>query len=632
MFTRQPEGYDLRPRRRGLTVAAIALAVAYLALTGLGTLWTDYLWYRAVGFRSVWQINLVVSAGLVAAATLVAFLVVWLNLVLADRLSPLYELLQLEDDDELVARFQEWIEPRMRRVRPLAAAGFGVFIGLAASAWRDDFLLFANPTRFEVADPIFGRDLSFFMFTLPFVDGVVGWLFNLLAITAVLVAAVHYLNGGIRLRRGSVPSISSGVKAHVSVLLAGLALLRAVGYRIDAYQLVLSDNLAFSTNGQGFGAGYTDVTARLPAFNLLALISLVAAALFVWNIWRRGWVLVIVSVGAWLVVSVVVAGIFPAVFQRLQVVPNPLNLETPYIERNIEFTRAGFGLDQVEVVQFSAIDDLQAADIRASESTIRNLRLWDSAVLQATYSNLQEIRTYYRLDRVDTDRYLLDGELTQVMVAVRELDETGLPASNWQNERLLYTHGFGAVVSAANEVASQGQPNFLVSDVPPVTDIARLELGAQPRVYFGESYQAGRPVIVRTGDFPQEVDFPITGGGESSFETNRYQGEGGVGVGDLLRRLAFAFRYRDLNILISSQLKPDSVILMERNVRARVQKAAPFLLADSDPYPVLLDGRIVFVVDLYTVSDQYPYSHPLNPGDLRRLYRSSSLEPGVNYI
>lgn len=622
MFTRSPQGYPGMQRRRTLVVVALVVVAVYLFLTGLSTVWTDYLWFRSVGFEQVWRTNLLVSVGLAVAGVGVAFLFVWANLLLTDRLSPRYGLAGV--DDEVVERFREWAEPRLRFLRLGVAGLFGLLLGGGLAAWRGDLLLFVRGSSFGSTDPLFNRDLSFFMFRLPLYSELAAWVFSLVALTGILVAALHYLNGGIRYRRETGLSAAFGVKAHVSGLAAVLALVRAVQYRIDAYQLVYSNQSA------AYGAGYTDVTARLPALNLLALVSLAAAVLFLLNMRRPGWTLAIVSVGSWVFVSVAAGLIYPAVVQRFRVTPDELAKETPYIQRNIAMTRAAFGLASVDVRSFTAAGTITSADLAADQDTIRNLRLWDPAVLTKTYQNLQEIRPYYRVDRVDTDRYTLEGVPTQMMVAVRELDEPHLPARDWQNERLIYTHGFGAVLSPANTVQPDGQPDFLLKDVPPVSSDPSLDL-TQPRIYFGETYNPGSPVIVRTGTAPQEVDYPR--GANETPALFQYDGKAGVTLDGILPRLAFALRYRDLNILISGQLRSDSKILMERNIGARVEKIAPFLSMDGDPYPVVLDGRIIWVVDLYTLSDHYPYSRPVSPDETLRLTRSSGLPvAGFNYI
>jgi uncharacterized protein len=623
MFVRSSESYPNTTRRRGMTFIAIVIAVVYLFFTGLSTVWTDFLWFDSVGFASVWQINLITSVALAVGGGLVVFGFIWVNLWLTDRISPRMELLDLGEDEELVERFREWVEPRLRLVRLGVAAVFALLLGLGLASWRDEVLLFLNPVSFGQVDPQFGADLGFYIFRLPLWELLTSWIFNLLVLTILLVATVHYLNGGIRLRPGNRLSMRSGVKAHLSALAAALAAARAVGYWIDARELLYSGGSSF------FGAGYTDINAKLPALQLLAIVSLLAAVLFLWNIRRPDWTLALVSVGAWAFVSVAAGLVYPAIVQRFTVQPNELARESEFIGHNIAATRSAFGLDDVEVRPFEADRTLTRDDIEANRLTIDNLRLWDAGVITRTYQNLQEIRAYYRVDSVDTDRYIIDGVPTQVLVSVRELDESSpsIP-TDWQNQVLSYTHGFGAVLSPANAVEADGQPSLLVKDVPPVADFPELDL-EQSRIYFGESYDPDKPVIVRTGDFPQEVDLPV--GQLNNF--NEYDGQAGVEIGSFLRRLAFALRYRDLNILISSQLRDDSRILQVRNINAMLDKAAPFLRADGDPYPVLTDGRVMWVVDLYTISDKYPYSQPVTTADTARLVQDSGLpRAGFNYI
>ncbi|HVR33304.1 MAG TPA: UPF0182 family protein [Acidimicrobiia bacterium] len=623
MFVRSSESYTHAPRRRGMTFVAVAIALVYLFLTGLSTVWTDFLWFDSVGFDSVWRTNLVTSVGLAVAGVIVVFGVVWGNLWLTDRISPRIELLDLGEDEELIERFRDWVEPRLRFVRLGVAAAFALLLGAGLAAWRDEVLLFLNPVTFGQADPQFGADLGFYMFRMPFWELLTSWFFNLGVLTFILVATVHYLNGGIRLRQGTRLTMRPGAKAHLSALAAALAAIRAIGYWIDSRELLYSGQSSF------FGAGYTDINARLPALQLLAIVSVLAAVLFLWNIRRPDWTLAIVSVGAWAFVSVAAGLIYPAIVQRFTVQPNELARESEFISLNVAATRNAFGLDDVEVRPFEADRSLTRADIEANRLTVDNLRLWDPGVLTRTYQNLQEIRAYYRVDSVDTDRYIIDGVPTQVLVSARELDESSqsIP-TDWQNQVLSYTHGFGAVLSPANAVESDGQPSLFVRDVPPISDFPELEL-EQSRIYFGESYNPDKPVIVRTGEFPQEVDLPV--GQVNNF--NEYDGDAGVEIGGFLRRLAYALRYRDLNILISSQLRDDSRILQTRNIEAMVERVAPFLHTDADPYPVLMDGRVMWLLDLYTISDKYPYSQPVTINDTLRLSQSSGLpRAGFNYI
>jgi uncharacterized protein len=628
MFPRPSEDYRSQERRRGLVFVAGGVAALYVALTALAAVWTDYLWFESVGYQSVWRINLVTSLILGAVGVVIVFGFVYLNLIVTDRLSPRLEGLELTEEEELVERFREWAEPRMKWLRLAVAAGFALLLGVSVGDWRGQFLQFMNAVPFGVEDPQFGTDLSFYMFRLPFWNLLANWAFNVVALVLIFVVALHYLNGGIRLQRGARPTVRGGVKAHISVLAAVLALLRAVGYWLDRYDLLYTQQNVF------FGAGFTDINARLPAIQLLIAVSVVAAVLFLFNIRRPGWTLALVSVGAWLFVSVAAGALYPSLVQRFRVDPGPLEREREFIARNLEATQAAYGLDVVERRDFAATRDLTYEQVVDDNSlTVSNLRLWDPDVLTRTYQNLQELAPYYRLDFVDTDRYEIDGQTTQVMIAARELDETGYPERNWQTIRLIYTHGFGMALSPANEVESDGQPNLLVRDVPPVSDrpddLPMTGDGTQSRVYFGETYSPDEYVIVNTGDSPQEADFPLADG----FARYEYSGEAGIDIGSIFRRMAFALRFADLNILISAELRPDSRVLMERNVVEILETITPFLEVDSDPYPVLLDGRMVFVLDMYTISSRYPYSQPWSFEQTARLpVRSGLPQRGPNYI
>jgi len=328
-----------------------------------------------------------------------------------------------------------------------------------------------------------------------------------------------------------------------------------------------------------------------------------------------------------IVVAIAAGTIYPAFIQRFSVTPDQLSKETEYIGYNMKATKFAYGLDQIEVRDFEAADDLDAAGIEANSPIIDNLRIWNTSVLPKTYKNFQELEPYYALDRVDTDRYIAEGQPHQVMVAVRELEEGSILTKDWQNQHLFYTHGYGAVVNEANVVQSDGQPVFLLKDVPPVASVDLLELD-EPRVYFGETYDPGRPVIVKTGSKPQEIDIPL----EVGTGFNEYDGDAGVELNSLFKRMAFAFRYRDLNLLISNQIRPDSRVLVERNVRSIVDQLAPFLDADADPYPVILDGQILWLLDLYTSTSYYPYAQPLNVPIRDSLSLRSGLDLGSNYI
>ncbi|MFQ5523973.1 MAG: UPF0182 family protein [Acidimicrobiia bacterium] len=620
MFTRVPANYPTDRRRPITFILAIGVGV-YLLLTAAGTLWTDFLWFDSIGYGRVWLRNWGMALMLGALGVGATVGVLWGSLAIADRLSPRWAPFDLSEEEELLERLREWMRPRILRVRLAITGFFALTLGLAVAGWRDQVFLWMNHQEFGVADPIFDRDIGFYVFRLPLWETAVDWIFNLLVLAAILTAVAHYVNGGIRFD-GRRLSATRGAKIHISVVLALLAVVRAVTYRLDMFEILFS-----ARQEKFFGPGFTDINARLPALRLLIIVALIAAALFLLNIFRRGWTLAIVSVGSWLIVSIAALSIYPSIVQRFTVTPNQLEREDPFIGYNLEATRRAYQLDTVEVRPFAASDDLTAEDIEANRLTVDNLRIWNPSVLVRTYQNFQELEPYYSLTKVDTDRYPDGGLPRQVMIAVRELEELNLPRDDWQNTRLFYTHGLGAVVNQANIVQPDGQPQFLLKDVPPVASVPGLEL-LESRVYFAETYQPGRPVYVKTGSAPQEIDIPLPEG----TQYNEYQGEAGVVMDNFLKRLAFAFRYRDLNLLISSQIRPDSRVLVERNVRQIVDEVAPFLDTDADPYPVVLDGRILWVLDLYTTTSSYPYSQPMTDDALDRLSVTSGLRRGTNYI
>ncbi len=606
-----------RSDRRWPTIIAVVVLAILLFSRFLATLWTDYLWYQSVDQTGVWRTLIFTRVGLVIAASLIAFGLFWVNLWLVDRLSPRRRLPAGTPEEELLARFQEWIEPRVSRVRFGISAFFGILLGLSGSVWWQEWLLFRNGESFGIDDPIFNNDLSLYVFQLPFYNVLFGWFFQLLLVIAVVSASIHYLNGAVEFSFNR--RVEPGVKVHLSVLFASLAVLKAAGYALNRWELLFSDR------GQVFGASYTDVNAQLPALNLLVLISLVAAVILLLNLRFRGWTLPIVAVSLWLGTSILVGGLYPTLVQRFSVVPDEVNKEEQFVSHNIEATLAAYGLDAIEVTSFAASSDLDRNDLAANQATVDNIRLWDPGVLTTTYKQLQNIKTYYDISDVDVDRYVIDGELTQVMVSGRELDEANVPGGGWVNEKLVYTHGFGAVVSPANSVTTEGQPQFLLQDIPPVSASADLAT-SQDRIYFGDSASGGFAIV---GSKQDEVDFPISIEG-SDVAYNTYDGAGGVDLGGIFRRAAFALRYTDLDTLISGQLTSESKVLMERNVVDRVSRLAPFLYPDADPYLIITDdGRMVWMIDMYTVTNNYPYSQTAPTG---RLNRTSQLPSRFNYI
>jgi uncharacterized membrane protein (UPF0182 family) len=592
-----------------VVIAVAALVITIVSMRSVAGFYTDYLWFDSLGFTSVWRGLLWAKAGLVGFFLAIAFGLVWVNLFVADRLAPAVRPPGPEED--ALAGLNAFFDRRPAVARVVVAALPALLVGGGVGGRWHDWILFSNGVDFGVADPQYGRDVGFYVFQLPFLSFLVNWLFTALLVVAVVTAAAYYRNGGVRLQapRGVITPAARG---HFSILLAVIVLVRATSYYLDRFEIT------FSTRGIVHGATYTDVHAQLPAINLLIAISLLAAGLLIYNVRRRGWLLPGIAVGLWALVAVVVGTAYPAFVQRFRVEPAESVKEAPFIERNIKATRAALGLGEVKVRPFAYDEQLSVEALQKNADTIRNVRLWDPHVLARTYQRLQEVRTFYRFTDVDIDRYDVREALTQTMLSARELNPDSLPSDTWENRHLAFTHGYGAVMSPANAVTADGQPDFLVKDIPPQGEPPITE----PRLYHGESI--GGFAIVNSGR--DEIDYVKADG---TAVTNRYDGRGGVGIGSILRRAAFALRFGDVNPLISGFMTPESKILYVRDIRERARTAAPFLHYDADPYPVLVEGRIVWLMDAYTTTNRYPYGQR---AERDRLGSASGLNHDFNYI
>jgi uncharacterized membrane protein (UPF0182 family) len=465
-------------------------------------------------------------------------------------------------------------------------AGMGV-----SSQWRQ-WILFTNRVDFGIEDPQFHRDIGFYVFQLPFLRFVADWLFAGLVIVLLVTAVAHYLNGGIRFQ-SPFQRVTPQVKAHLSVILALMALVKTAQYYLGQFEL------NFSERGVVRGAGYTDVRAQLPALRLLMFISVAAAALFIWNIWRRGWIFPIIAVGLWGFVSIVIGTIYPAGVQRFSVSPNEFQSEARYIGRNIEATRAAFGLEAIDQTEFEYQPSLTPEEVETNRATIDNARLWDPDVTRATFQTLQGFTTFYRIDDVDIDRYPIDGDMRQVVLSAREINSDELPSQSWVNRHLVFTHGYGIVAAPTNEATADGDPDFIVEDIP-LPENAPIDVKV-PELYFGENLGGYALVDAEQTEF----DYPREGRVDA---TTRYDGDDGVELSNIVRRAAFALRFGDINPLISGQVTGSTKVLYQRDVRERVDQLAPFLDFDADPYPVVVDGKVLWVLDGYTTTDEYPYA------------------------
>ena len=560
-------------------------------------LYTDYLWFQEVKLVSVFTTVLGLKLLLGIAGGLIVALFLYLNVWLAARPTSGDVLVELEDPLGLPSRLV--IEPLVRKFLLPGALVLGFLAAMQAASEWETVLRFLNAQPFNAVDPLFGRDIGFYVFRLPLLEALYGWAMFLLGATLFLVLATYVLHRGVQITPQG-PMVATRVRTHLLTLGALLLVVKAGGYYLDTFSLLTS------VRGIVSGAGFSDIHATLPALRILAILALISAAVCIWQIGRQGFRVVLVALGVLLVANVLGLGVIPNVMQRLRVVPNEMVAERPYIEQNIKYTRMAYGLDRVKEEEFPAEETLRAEDLRKNDATIKNIRLWDRRPLLVTYAQLQEIRTYYKFVDVDNDRYMVNGELRQVMLSARELSYRNLPSRIWINERLTYTHGYGVVMGPVNRITPEGLPDFWIKDIPPAST-GSIKV-TRPEIYYGEIANdvGGDYVFVKTR--AQELDYPA---GDKNVYTS-YTGQGGVPIQSVFRKMLFALRFGDVKILLSNDIIGESRVMYHREIEERVKMAAPFIQFDRDPYLVVgQDGRLVWIIDGYTTSDKFPYSEPV---------------------
>ncbi len=583
-------------RRRLAPLLLIAAFGALFLFPAFTSLLTDWWWFREIGYGIVFTRELATGALLFLAAGGLAAGVLYLNLRAAQRgLVP----------DPVVLRLGQ-TAPRvdltayLRRLSLPVSLGLGLVFGLAAAPAWDLVLRAIYRTPFGIADPVFSRDIGFYVFTLPALSAGIGFLSSLTTICLLLLAPLYWVRGDIILGPRRL-RIEPSAGLHLAILLAALLLITAV-----RLWLVEIPDLLYSTTGPLIGASYTDIHARLPALRVTAALAVLAAAAIIVGGLRRDlaryglW-----AFGGYLAAVIVGRGLFPLAMQKFVVAPTELTRETPYLRNHIAATRQAWGLDSVDTRELGGEADLTLADIRANAPTIENVRLWDREPLLQTFGQLQEIRTYYDFVSVDDDRYWIDDKYRQVLLSPRELNAASLPTRTFINEHLTFTHGMGLTLGPVNQVTTEGLPVLFVKDLPPVSTVS-LRV-TRPQIYYGEL--ANDYVFANTRQ--REFDHPS---GEANVYA-AYEGTGGVRVGNLLRRTILAVRFGSSKILFSQDVTNDSRVLYYRNITARAKKALPFLRFDRDPYLVIAaDGTLKWIADAYTTSDRYPYAQRLTDG------------------
>jgi len=594
-----------------LVVSAIVLIASLRSLAGL---WTDQLWFSSEGISSIFSTLLGLKLALLGIFGSIFAASIFLNLTVVSRIA---RSLTVNDvDDEMVIRYQRAARPYLKWIYLAIAVVFGIGAGFSAMSQWQNYLLFTHAQPFGVKDPQFGLDAGFYIFKLPFIQSLIGWVIALLIVTTIISAIFHYLNGGIR-GSGRLPRLRPAVKVHLSVLLVLIAATKAVGYWFARYSLVV--------NGHGFksGAGYTDIHARMPAISLLFWIAIGTVVILVINIWRRGFALPGIALGVWAIVALVVSVIYPSLLQSFKVTPAQSSLERPYIQRNITATRAAYGLTNVVQQPFAGSQTITQADVKANARTLANIRLWDPdpEIALQTFAKLQGLRSYYTFNSVAVDRYNINGSATPVIEGVRQLNAADLPNSSWVNAHLEFTHGNGIVVSPANHVQANGNPSFAIGNVPSISQ-PNYPSAKRAGIYFG----LNDPGYIIANSRQPELDYQTVSG--SNIMT-KYQGTGGVKVNSFLRRAAFALRLGDFNLMVSNLVTNQSRIMFVRDIQTMAQKAAPFLSFDSQPYAVVVNGHINWVLNGYTTTSQYPYSQNASSTTAPQ---GSGLPSNYNYV
>ena len=570
----------LRRVRNGC-ITAVSLLFVFLVLWWLRTVYTDLLWYDELGYQGVFTKILVMKIWLFVGGTTVTAAALIVNFYFTFRFSRGPSTLPVTEET-------------MRLLRALLVAAVVITVltaapvfGSAAAGRWEVFLLFLNKVSFGVSDAEFGQDLSFFIVTVRMLNFVQAWVMSILIVSVVMSL---FLYAGIYGLRGLNFFLAPRMLKHIGILGGLLMLSIASGHVLVIYDLVLS------SGGLVAGAGYTDIHARIPVLWLMTAIATLGAAAFFASHYFGGLRLMAGAFSLWVIMVLLANLAFPALFQRFQVDPNQFEREQVYIDRNIEATRSAYQLDQVEQVALPTVGDIDADVVANNLPVIENIRLWDVEPLQDAYNQLQFMELYYNFLNMDSDRYILDGKLRQVLLAARELDPENLPADarNWVNRRLQYTHGFGVAMSPAiGFTPEEGRPEFFIQDIP-----IRGEIPIErPEIYYGES---PAPFAIVNSLAP-EID--------PSGNDLHYRGEGGVDLGGTFRRLAYAWQFADINILLSDQISSGTKIQYRRQISGRVKALAPFLTMDEDPYPVVDgSGKLWWLQDAFTTTDRYPYS------------------------
>ena len=578
-------------------VVVIALVIAFFASSSVAA---DFLWFQQIGFVQVLSTQWLARIAMFFIGFVAFAVPVFVSILIAYRLRPVYAKLGAQID-----RYREIVDPLRRAATFVIPAVVGVAGGIATSATWETVALWLNRTPFGQTDPEFGLDLSFYFFELPFYRGLVAFATAVVVLSGIAAIVTVFLYGSIRIV-GRQIRISRSARVQLAITLGVFLLLQAATIWLERYALVTDPSMGFLETG----AGFTEVNAIIPGKAILAGAALIVAVLAFVTAAIGRWRLPIVGIAALIVISIIINSLYPWIVQRFQVEPSAKTTEATYIQREIDATRTAYGVAGVEEIPYSAVTDAEPGALREDAETTANIRILDPIVAPRAFAQLQQFRQYYTFPtKLDVDRYEVDGRTQDTVLAVRELNQAGLGDSqSWYNNTIVYTHGYGVVGAYGNQRASDGQPLFLESGIPTSGDLGEFE----PRVYFGEGSPQYSIVGAPEGSTPIEVDYPAGGAESTRTVTTTFEGEGGPRLDDFWKRLIYAVKFQSEEILFSTAINPESQILYDRDPMARVSKVAPYLTLDNDPYPAIVDGRIVWIVDGYTTGTQYPYSETID--------------------
>jgi hypothetical protein len=576
---------------RGL-ILFVAIIALFSASSQFINFLADWLWFQEVGYENVFYTVIFAKLKTAAFFGIGFFIILFTNLFLAIRVSS--RIFMIVQDDTIRIPTLDITNRTLQILALVVSLVISLFVATNGASQGENALLFFNAVPFGINDPLFQKDVGFYVFQLSFLNYIYAWLKLSVFFTAAATAFLYLIRRGILFIPPRTWHIAPVVRTHLSILAAILFFWGAFGCWLELNELL------FVKRGVVFGPGYTDVTTQLWVLKTLMGISVLCGLSVVYYMFRNDWRYPAIAVSVFLLFTILGRGIYPAIIQKFKVIPNEIVLEMPYLKNNIHYTRIAYGLQDIEEQEYPVADRLTQEDLKKNDLTIKNIRLWDHGPLLQTYAQLQEMRTYYKFVSVDNDRYTINGEYRQVMLSPRELSYQALPARTWINEHLTYTHGYGAVLGPVNRVTAEGLPEFFIKDIPPVsTRDIRI---TRPGIYYGETSNE----YVFVGAKREEFDYPV---GDKNVYTT-YTGKGGVPL-SFWRKLIFAARFGSFTILLSDDITRDSRIMYYRKVADRVSHMAPFVHLDGDPYMVITpEGRLVWILDGYTMTDRFPYSEP----------------------